>query len=108
MEQERKPKVLVVVSESGFWLEELLKPLARLQDAGYKLEENQIQFATPTGSLPYPDPASMDTTYQDPPLAEPVTFEKDLLEQAERYNLPLGEKPYNWENIFSGMWEPLF
>jgi putative intracellular protease/amidase len=94
--------VLVVVSERGFWTEELLKPLGRLKDAGYA-----VQFVTPSGGLPYPDPASLDPTYEDPPLDRPVTFAKDLRGQAKRYSLDLSREP-KWEEVFSALWESLF
>jgi putative intracellular protease/amidase len=61
-------RVLVVVSEHGFWTEELLKPLDRLTGAGYA-----VTFVTPTGKVPFPDGASLDPTYKDPPLGRPVT-----------------------------------
>lgn len=63
--------VLVVVSEHGFWVEELLKPLDRLTGAGYA-----VKFLTPTGKVPFPDGASLDPTYKDPPLGRPVTDDK--------------------------------
>lgn len=79
-------KVLVVVSEHGFWVEELVKPLDRLESAGYK-----TQFLTPTGAVPAPDGASMDPTYKDPPLGRPVTSP----ELAER------GKSTDWNDLFS-------
>lgn len=62
-------KVMVAVSENGFWTEELLKPLDRLKEAGIGYD-----FIVGTGKdLPFPDPASLDATYVDPPLGHPVT-----------------------------------
>ncbi|MBI2909586.1 MAG: type 1 glutamine amidotransferase domain-containing protein [Chloroflexi bacterium] len=94
--------VVVVLSENGFWIEELLKPLARIKDAGYG-----VQFVTPTGKLPYPDPASLDPNYKDPPLDRPVTFVEDLREQAKRYGLDFSREP-KWQEVFRDLWEPLF
>ena len=79
--------VLVVVSENGFWVEELLKPVDRLKEAGYG-----VQFVTPTGKLPFPDAASLDPTYKDPPLGREVTSS----EMARR------GKDTNWESYFNG------
>ncbi len=62
-------KVLIALSEHGFWAEELLKPLDRLVEAGIDYD-----FLVPTGkSLPFPDPACLDSEYVDPPLGHPVT-----------------------------------
>lgn len=78
--------VLVVVSECGFWFEELIKPLDHLDAAGY-----EVQFVTPTGKLPFPDGASLDASYFDPPLGRPVTAE-DLAERG---------KSTDWEKLFA-------
>lgn len=62
-------KVLIAVSEHGFWAEELLKPLDRLREAGFDYD-----FVVATGrAVPFPDGASLDPTYIDPPLNRPVT-----------------------------------
>lgn len=78
-------KVLCVVSEHGFWAEELLLPVDRLASAGIG-----VHFATPTGAQPTPDPASLDSSYVDPPLGRPVTS----AELAERANTT------DWETYF--------
>lgn len=80
-----KKKVLIALSEHGFWVEELLLPLEHLKKAGY-----EVDFVTLTGALPFPDGASLDSTYVDPPLGRPVTSP----EIAE-----LG-KNQNWESLF--------
>jgi len=79
-------KVLVAVSENGFWVEELVLPLDHLKKAGY-----QVDFVTPTGALPFPDGASLDSVYIDPPLSRSVTS----AEMAER------GKNTNWEELFA-------
>jgi putative intracellular protease/amidase len=61
-------KVLCVVSEHGFWVEELLKPTDHLKEAGY-----EVVYATPTGTQPLPDGGSLDSSYVDPPLGRSVT-----------------------------------
>lgn len=78
--------VLVVVSEAGFWFEELIKPLDHLDSAGY-----DVQFVTPTGEVPFPDGASLDPEYFDPPLGRPVTAP----ELAER------GKALDWQKLFA-------
>lgn len=61
-------KVLCILSEWGFWGEELIGPLETLYAAGY-----QIDFATPKGKRPVALTPSMDPTYIDPPLGRSVT-----------------------------------
>jgi putative intracellular protease/amidase len=79
-------KVLIAVSERGFWVEELLKPLDNLKKAGIDYD-----FVVATGrDLPFPDGASLDATYIDPPLGRPVTSP----EMAER------GKTTDWAKLF--------
>ena len=59
--------VLCVVSEHGFWTEELLAPVDRLRAAGI-----EVDFASPTGAQPLPDGGSLESTYVDPPMGRPV------------------------------------
>ena len=61
-------RILVVLSEWGYWGEELIGPLDVLTSAGYSLD-----FMTPNGRKPVPLPPSKDDTYIDPPLDEGVT-----------------------------------
>lgn len=61
-------KILVVVSEWGFWGEELIGPIEVFEKAGY-----QSVFMTPTGKRPVAIGVSMDPTYVDPPLGRSVT-----------------------------------
>ncbi|PSB03128.1 type 1 glutamine amidotransferase domain-containing protein [Merismopedia glauca] len=60
-------KILTVLSEWGYWGEELVGPLETFDRAGY-----QVDFATPTGKRPVALPPSMDATFVDPPLGRPV------------------------------------
>ncbi len=66
-----KRKILVVLSEYGYWGEELLGPLEIFDAAGY-----EVDFATPTGKRPVALPPSMDASYIDPPLGRTVTSEE--------------------------------
>ena len=61
-------KILVILSEYGFWGEELIGPLDTFDEAGYS-----VTFATPTGKRPVALPPSMDPDYIDPPLGKSVT-----------------------------------
>jgi len=80
-------KVLVALSERGFWVEELLKPMDRLDEAGITYD-----FVVATGKdLPFPDGASLDDTYIDPPLGRPVTT-KEMSQRA---------KNTDWKALFA-------
>lgn len=61
-------RILVVLSEWGYWGEEFIGPLDVLTEAGYKLD-----FMTPFGRKPPALPPSMDEGYMDPPLNKCVT-----------------------------------
>ena len=58
-------RILIVLSEFGYWGEELVGPLETFDEAGY-----EVDFATPTGKRPTPLPPSMDPQYIDPPLGQ--------------------------------------
>jgi putative intracellular protease/amidase len=60
--------VLVVLSEFGYWGEELVGPIEEFDAAGY-----QTTFVTPTGKRPEALPPSLDPDYVDPPLGRGVT-----------------------------------
>jgi putative intracellular protease/amidase len=61
-------KILVMLSEWGYWGEELVGPYDVLKAAGYSFD-----FMTATGRKPPALPPSMDETYVDPPLGICVT-----------------------------------
>ena len=61
-------RILVVLSEWGYWGEELVGPLDVLTNAGY-----QLDFMTPFGRKPPALPPSMQEGYLDPPLNKVVT-----------------------------------
>jgi putative intracellular protease/amidase len=64
-------KILIVLSEWGYWGEELVGPLETFDAAGY-----QVDFATPTGKRAVALTGSMDSTYVDPPLGRPVVSDE--------------------------------
>lgn len=64
-------KVLTILSEYGYWGEELVGPLEIFDEEGY-----QVDFATPTGKRPAALPPSMDPTFVDPPLGKPVVSQE--------------------------------
>jgi putative intracellular protease/amidase len=63
-------KILTVLSEFGFWGEELVGPLNVLDAAGY-----EVVFMTPKGRRAHALPPSMTPGYLDPPLDKVVTDE---------------------------------
>ncbi|WP_375760573.1 DJ-1/PfpI family protein [Corallococcus exercitus] len=64
----RQRSILVVLSNHGYWGEELVGPLEVFERQGYRVE-----FATPNGQRPVALPPSMDSGYIDPPLGRSVT-----------------------------------
>lgn len=81
-----KKRILFVLSEWGFWGEELIGPLEVLEGAGYI-----IDFATPTGKRPVALPPSMDSTYEDPPLGKSVTS-PEMAEKVKAINDPANKR----------------
>jgi putative intracellular protease/amidase len=92
--------ILIVLSEYGYWGEELVGPLAAFDARGY-----ETVFATPTGKRPNALPPSMDPAYIDPPLGRSVTTEQVArltreLDESDRLGSPLSlagwlpERPY--------------
>lgn len=63
-------KILVVLSEWGYWGEELVGPLEVLDAHGY-----ETVFMTAKGKRPHALPPSMQVGYFDPPLDKVVTDE---------------------------------
>ena len=93
-------RILIVLSEYGYWGEELVGPLDTFDAAGYK-----VDFATPHGKRPIPLPPSMDPDYIDPPLGKSVTSKEVAkktrdLDASSRYDKPIDiskwvpERPY--------------
>jgi putative intracellular protease/amidase len=61
-------RILVVLSEYGYWAEELVGPVEAFDAAGYT-----TTFMTPTGRRAPALPPSLDPEYVDPPLGRSVT-----------------------------------
>ncbi|BAJ25942.1 MULTISPECIES: type 1 glutamine amidotransferase domain-containing protein [Kitasatospora] len=93
-------RVLVVLSEFGYWGEELVGPLDVFDARGYR-----TAFITPTGKRPQALPPSLDSEYIDPPLGRAVTT-RDMarraraMDDSSRLDNPLSlaemlpERPY--------------
>ena len=82
-------RVLIVLSEYGYWGEELVGPLTAFDKAGY-----DVVFATPTGKKPLALPPSKEAGFVDPPLNKSVTSEETArivtaLEASDRLDAPL-------------------
>src|SRR5205807_1895216 len=96
-------RILVGLSEHGYWGEELIGPLAAFDAAGY-----EVRFFTSKGKRAHALPPSVDATYVDPPLGKPVTSEDTArkvrdLEASDRLNNPINlsqwfpDRPYRSE-----------
>ena len=99
-------KILIVLSEFGYWGEELLGPVATFDEHGY-----QSVFATPTGARARALPPSLDPGYIDPPLGRSVTTPEVAvaareLDESSRLDNPISladwipDRPYNSEIDF--------
>lgn len=93
-------KILVVLSEYGYWGEELLGPVTAFDRQGY-----EIVFATRTGKRPVALPPSLDPGFIDPPLGRSVVSPEvavaaRALDESSRLDAPLSlnnllaERPY--------------
>ena len=71
MPRKNAKKILVILSEYGYWGEELVGPLHHFDQRGY-----QVEFATPRGRRAHALPPSMDPEYIDPPLGRSVTSQE--------------------------------
>ncbi|MDR3035709.1 MAG: type 1 glutamine amidotransferase domain-containing protein, partial [Kitasatospora sp.] len=106
-----KKRILIVLSEYGYWGEELVGPLETFDRAGY-----EVTFATPTGKRPAALPPSMDPEYIDPPLGRSVTSTEmaekvKVLDRSSRLDEPLDlaswlpDRPYRSRSDFLRAWE---
>ncbi len=105
-------KILAVLSEFGYWGEELVGPLQALDQQDYS-----VDFVTPTGKRPHALPPSMDSSYIDPPLGRTVVSPEmeqavKALEASDRLDNPkaldqlIPERPYlSRENYLSALEE---
>lgn len=71
-------KILTILSEWGYWGEELVGPLDSFDNEGY-----HVDFATPTGKRPVALPPSMDPYFIDPPLGKTVVSQ-EMAEKVKR------------------------
>jgi putative intracellular protease/amidase len=85
-------RILTILSEWGYWGEELVGPVEVLDKAGYELD-----FATPTGKRPVAIRVSMDPDYVDPPLGRPVTTPEMAEKVRELDQSPRLDDPINLE-----------
>lgn len=81
-------KILFVISEWGYWGEEVIGPLEACDIQGY-----DVEFLTPTGKKPTPLRVSLDPNYADPPLGRSVTSQEmadkaRALHTSDRLNRP--------------------
>ena len=93
-------KVLCVLSEFGYWGEELVGPYETLINNGMT-----VDFVTPKGKKPHALPPSMDPAFVDPALGKVVVSqemaekvkkieESDLLDNPMNLSEMIGERPY--------------
>jgi len=86
-------KILIVLSEWGYWGEELVGPLETFDAAGY-----QVDFATPTGKRPVALTPSMDATFVDPPLGRTVVSQ-EMAEKVKQLDDPINPRLNNPKNL---------
>jgi putative intracellular protease/amidase len=86
-------KILIVLSEWGYWGEELVGPLETFDAAGY-----QVDFVTPTGKRPVALTPSMDPTFVDPPLGRTVVSQ-DMAEKVKKLDDPNNPRLNNPKNL---------
>ncbi len=91
-------KILIVLSEWGYWGEELLGPLEAFDAEGY-----HVDFATPTGKRPIALPPSMDPYFIDPPLGKPVVSQ-EMAEKVKNLDDPTNPRLDN--PIMLSKWLP--
>jgi putative intracellular protease/amidase len=86
--------ILVVLSEWGFWGEELVGPLEAFAEQGY-----DVDFVTPTGKRPVALSPSMDPDYIDPPLGRSVTSAEMAAKVKEIDSSPRLDDPMNLSEL---------
>jgi len=82
-------QILIVLSEWGYWGEELIGPLEACDTEGY-----EVSFVTLTGQRPLAHPVSMSPGFIDPPLGRSVVSEEmaektRAIEASDRLHNPL-------------------
>lgn len=91
-------KILIVLSEWGYWGEELIGPLETFDRAGY-----EVAFATPKGKRPVALPPSMDANFIDPPLGRTVTTEEVAQKVRDIDKSPRLDNPLNISELMPEM-----
>jgi putative intracellular protease/amidase len=91
-------KILIILSEWGYWGEELIGPLETFDKAGY-----EVTFATPKGKRPVALPPSMDPNYIDPPLGRSVTSQEVADKVKAIDSSPRLDNPVNISEIIPEM-----
>lgn len=87
-------KILVIISNFGYWGVELTGPLVKLENAGYSYD-----IATPKGKDPIALPPSYDTEFFDPPLGIQVTTPEDADQVIEWKDNPKLKNPINISDL---------
>jgi len=100
-------KILVVLSEYGYWGEELLGPLASFDREGYR-----VDFVTATGKRAHALPPSLDPGYVDPALGRGVTTPEVAvaareLDESDRLDSPLDLRELIPDRPYASVPEPL-
>jgi putative intracellular protease/amidase len=90
----RQRRVLIILSEWGYWGEELVGPLEVFDRQGY-----EVDFATPQGKRPVAISVSMDPNYIDPPLGRSVTSEEMAEKVRELDDSPRLDDPINLSTL---------
>ncbi len=86
-------KILLVLSEWGYWGEELIGPLEVFDEKGY-----EFVFCTPTGRRPRALPPSMSAGFVDPPLGRSVTS-AEMAEKVRAIDNPNNQRLDNPINL---------
>jgi putative intracellular protease/amidase len=92
-------KILILLSEWGFWGEELIGPMETFDAAGY-----ETAFATPTGKRPVAISVSKDASYVDPPLGRSVTS-AEMAKKVQAIDEPANHRLDNPINLST--WFPM-
>lgn len=93
--QPGKRRILILLSEWGYWGEELVGPLGEFDKAGY-----QVDFCTPNGRRPNCIPVSMDPDFFDPPLQRSVTS-REMAARARKIDDPSTQQGKRLDNPIS-------
>lgn len=91
----KKRKILMLVSNKGYWGEELVGPIEEFDKVGY-----ETVIITPKGERPNAITVSKQPTYIDPPLGRSVTSE-EMAKKAEEFDDATTEKGKRLENPLS-------